>query len=110
MEQQSTAELLQELITFIEAHNWTKGFEARDINDKPVKFYHDQANSWCLRGAISKTFIDEPENQTHVVLAIAEWIGERYGFGIITFNDYPTRTKMEVIQVLKRIKAKWERE
>jgi hypothetical protein len=55
---------------------WCQNTFARDKNGKPVSPYSYRARSWCLTGAISRTFGDRFSGKNDVITELNAAIGE----------------------------------
>ncbi len=82
---------------------WTQGAFARLPDGKAVKSNHPNAVCWCLIGAICKCYdgIGAKTAISDAILAAAA--GAVAGEMLSTWNDHPSRTHAEVLELVKRL-------
>jgi hypothetical protein len=84
------------------ARGWCQGTEARDANGKATDVAAPDATAWSLLGALQATTVGDPEiglqDVGDAVAALAELISDA---SLAHWNDFETRTKLEVLSVLK---------
>ena len=80
---------------------WCQGSVARTKTGKACSIHSRNATAWCLLGAVCKSYsgyercvIEERVYELIIDVSISDW------------NDYPKRTKAEVIAVLKKAEGK----
>ena len=84
------------------AQGWCQGTEARDAGGNVTDIGAADASAWSLLGALQATTADHPETRIQdigdAVAALAEVIMDP---SLAHWNDIATRTKLEVLGVLK---------
>jgi hypothetical protein len=81
---------------------WTKGEYARDASGKSIDFSSNDAQCFCLRGAIYRLGDDNDEcrqNLHNLSRAVARLYPQFWG--VTSFNDHPETTFEDVQKVLK---------
>ena len=87
----------------LEQHDWTQGSFARNIRGRCVPVDDETACSFCTSGAIDKAYSDYHTNY-QLRFKLEEYLyAKTDNFSIADWNDDPTRTKEEVISVLKEL-------
>jgi hypothetical protein len=81
---------------------WCQGTEARDSNGRATDVVAADATAWSLLGALQATTVGDPstglDDIGDAVAALAELISDP---SLANWNDSETRTKLEVLSVLK---------
>jgi hypothetical protein len=81
---------------------WCQGTEARDSDGRATDVVAADATAWSLLGALQATTVGDPstglEDIGDAVAALAELISDP---SLANWNDSETRTKLEVLSVLK---------
>ena len=95
------SELLRDAGVLVE-RGWCQGTEARDSTGKATDVLAADAAAWSLLGALQATTVGDPsiglQDIGDAVAALAELISDP---SLATWNDSETRTKLEVLSVLK---------
>lgn len=87
----------------LEQHDWTQGWFARNIRERPVSVNDEAACSFCTVGAIDKAYEDYNTNH-EMRFKLEEYLYAKTGsFSISNWNDHPDRTKEDIIKVLKEL-------
>ena len=87
----------------LEQHDWTQGWFARNMRGRCVSVNDETACSFCTVGAIDKAYPNQVINY-RLRFKLKEYLYAKTGnFSILAWNDDPTRTKEEVISVLKEL-------
>src|ERR1700712_4462444 len=81
---------------------WCQGTEARDENGNATDVVASDAVSWSLLGALQASTVADPSTEIqdigNAVAALAEVI---FDPSLANWNDAETRTKLEVLAVLR---------
>jgi hypothetical protein len=81
---------------------WCQGAEARDASGGPTDVCAGDATAWSLLGALQATTVADPTIELQeigdAVAALAELIADP---SLANWNDCETRTKLEVLSVLR---------
>src|SRR6266446_2199255 len=81
---------------------WCQGAEARDASGRPTDVGAAEAAAWSLLGALQATTVADPtieiQDVGDAVAALAELIADP---SLANWNDCETRTKLEVLSVLR---------
>ena len=81
---------------------WCQGTEARDARGRATQVDATEAAAWSLLGALQATTVSDPtielQDIGNAVAALAELIADP---SLANWNDAETRTKLEVLGVLK---------
>jgi hypothetical protein len=99
------SKLLHEAGALVEK-GWCQGTEARDASGRPTTVVAADAMSWSLLGALQATAV--ADQSTHIqdigdaMAALAELIVDP---SLASWNDAETRTKLEVLSLLKDAEA-----
>jgi hypothetical protein len=95
------SELLHDAGALVE-RGWCQGTEARDSNGRATDVVAADAAAWSLLGALQATTVGDPSTGLQdigdAVAALAELISDP---SLAKWNDSETRTKLEVLSVLK---------
>jgi hypothetical protein len=95
------SKLLHDASVLVE-RGWCQGTEARDVNGRAIDVGAADAASWSLLGALQATTVADPSTELQdigdAVAALAELILDP---SLANWNDSETRTKLEVLRVLK---------
>jgi len=95
------SELLHDAGVLVE-RGWCQGTEARDSNGRVTDVVAADAAAWSLLGALQATTVGDPSTGLQdigdAVAALAELISDP---SLAKWNDSETRTKLEVLSVLK---------
>jgi hypothetical protein len=95
------SKLLHEAGALVEK-GWCQGTEARDRSGRATEVAAADAASWSLLGALQATSVSDPSIEIQdigdAVAALAELIVDP---SLANWNDSVTRTKLEVLTVLK---------
>jgi hypothetical protein len=95
------SKLLHEAGVLVE-QGWCQGTEARDALGQATDVGATDAASWSLLGALQATTVSDPSTDIQdigdAVAALAEIILDP---SLANWNDSETRTKLEVLRVLK---------
>ena len=92
---------------------WTQSADARDEKGQTVPFYSSKACCWCAAGAIYKAFnnmgdkVAFPEVEQKFRYTMYK-CGISKLHGIVTWNDLPSTTHQDVINVFDRAIADCE--
>jgi hypothetical protein len=76
---------------------WTQGTHARDADGKPVRADSPEAVAWCLTGALHAAYGTLPGVLESAWASVRDIING----DMVDWNDYPRRTKAQVIAALK---------
>ncbi len=81
---------------------WCQGAEARDPDGEKTQVGSSDAAAWSLLGALQATTVSDPSTELQdigdAVAALAELIADP---SLANWNDAETRTKLEVLSVLR---------
>jgi hypothetical protein len=95
------SQLLHEAGVLVE-QGWCQGTEACDVNGEATGVGAADATAWSLLGALQATTVSDPSTRLQdvgdAVAALAELIMDP---SLANWNDTATRTKLEVLNVLK---------
>jgi hypothetical protein len=78
--------------------SWTKNYLARDKDGNPVSDYSPVAASYCVVGAICRSYSDPTRASV-----LCHRVSKHVGIYIVDWNNAPERTHDEVIKVLKEL-------
>jgi hypothetical protein len=102
-------ELVDQAIVRI-SKGWTQGAFARDAAGRECQTLEEDPVCWCLAGSLMVGRVPSlkqfPEQEL-VVLRLHRKIRETMGspFGIISWNDTPSRTKEAVLSLLRAVRT-----
>lgn len=100
--------IIEGAIEVLNHYGWTKGFAARDCDDKPACVYSQTATCFCIYGALLKAGRDDIESTTTARSKLSDFILNTHRISdydsekscpIFIFNDY-SESKDEVIALL----------
>lgn len=86
---------------------WTRGVGARNAYGRPVSSSDPTATCWCLIGATNTArhqLFPNPEQFVYaaeVHIHVNNWL-RRYHAHLVTYNDAPERTQVEVLAFLDK--------
>lgn len=92
-------------VILAEPKHWTKGAMARDATGRPCTSNSPKAVCWCIEGAIEKATRSEMYVGTPGYL-VAHLLTEKTDtqhFGVHVWNDDPSRTHAEVLELLDKM-------
>jgi hypothetical protein len=99
------SQLLHEAGALVE-RGWCQGAEARDAHGTATEVGAADAAAWSLLGALQATSSSDPSTEIRdigdAVAALAEVVLDP---SLANWNDSETRTKLEVLRVLKKAEA-----
>lgn len=79
----------------LEQKGWTQGASAKDGNGNEVSVHSPKACSFCANGALIKCYPQDNGQYNRIFTEL--------GTTISYWNDHPSRTKLEVITLLKKL-------
>ena len=95
------SKLLHEASVLVEK-GWCQGTEARDASGNAISVGAADATAWSLLGALQATTAADPSTELQdvgdAVAALAELVRDP---SLANWNDGESRTKLEVLSVLK---------
>jgi len=93
-------QILREMKKKIEK-GWCQGTYARNVKGERTGVFDLDACQFCLAGAF--LLVRSELNLAYSVADLNNFIKRKRFVDIVTFNDYPNRTKEEVIELLEEL-------
>lgn len=75
---------------------WTQGCFAKSANNKPRRWYAEDACKFCLVGAMYRVYGETANAQ------IYDQLRDVTGIEVSIFNDDPSRTHAEVLEAVRK--------
>lgn len=79
---------------------WGQGTAARDKYSEPTGLHSEDAESWCLLGAIEKVY--GIGRYSEMKRKLLEFLPSQYNGNIIHFNDSTSTTFEQVLDLVKK--------
>lgn len=82
---------------------WCQGVSARNDKGYGCRALDGEAQSWCLVGAVHKTYPEDPTKREEIYQRIQKAVKLDYTFQVVNWNDNYDRTQAEVVALLQSI-------